>query len=166
MYIKTTTWTCDNFLYMWQLLVDVTHSCNNLFYMYWLCNWNNFRDCFYKTFHLRHFELFAIPTANIWQPSLLTFSGGSCRREIRRREHNDNEKKRKEQIKACICRMGDLLPQNYKTSERHVSMNICLVLLWQLIISTAAIFYLFLAYKLEFLAKLFWKFQCSYRHHC
>lgn len=48
----------------------------------------------------------------------------SCQRERRRREHNDMEKKRKEQIKACICKMGELLPPNYITSERHSTLEI------------------------------------------
>ncbi|XP_045210433.1 serine-rich adhesin for platelets-like [Mercenaria mercenaria] len=48
----------------------------------------------------------------------------TCQRERRRREHNDMEKKRKEQIKACICKMGELLPPNYITSERHSTLEI------------------------------------------
>ncbi|KAL4229396.1 hypothetical protein ACF0H5_012435 [Mactra antiquata] len=47
-----------------------------------------------------------------------------CSREKRRRDHNDVEKKRKEQIKACICKMGDLLPSTYITSERHSTLEI------------------------------------------
>lgn len=51
-------------------------------------------------------------------------SGVICQHEKRRREHNNMEKKRKEQIKACICKMGELLPPSYITSERHSTLEI------------------------------------------